>query len=183
MRKLTIMAAVLVFAFPAIPVAAAHDADLLRGNFDGGSMPVFDPEAVAAQCPAGFEWILQTLGSGQLTSDVYTGTFDYSGEHCSRWLTGPPDRADRWYLGRVGDGVMTLTTPEGDLVLSYAGIFAFRGDVTIPDFTSKVWMRYRVDGDQSRGVFENAFGRGFLLVEEHTGYQTGRLLGSLHTDD
>lgn len=183
MRKLTLLVMVIVLAFTAMPAAAAHDTDPLRGSFEGGSMPIFDPEAVAARCPGGFQWILQTFGSGQLTTDVYTGDFTYSGEHCSRWLTGPPDSPDRGFPGRVGDGVMTLTTPKGDLVLSYAGIFTFRGDVTIPDFTSKVRMRYRVDGDKSTGVFEGASGRGPLFVEDHTGYTTGRLVGSVAVDD
>jgi hypothetical protein len=183
MRKLTVLSMVIALAFTAMPAATAHNTDPLRGSFEGGSMPVFDPEAVAARCPEGFQWILKTSGSGQLTTDVYTGGFTYTGEHCSRWMTGPPDRADRRFVGRVGDGVMTLTTPDGDLVVSYAGTFVFRGDVTIPNFTSKVRMRYRVDGDKSTNVFEGASGRGPLFVEEHNGYQTGRLFGSIALDD
>ena len=179
MRKLTVLAVALALSFAAMPAATAHGADVLRADFEGGSMPIFDPEAVSERCPVGFEWILQTFGSGVLNTDVYTGEFTYSGEHCTRWLTGPPDSLDRTFFGSVGDGVLTLATPEGDLVLNYAGVFAFRGDVTIPEFTSKVWLRYRVDGDDSTGVFEGTSGRGLLLGEDQTGYQVVRLVGWL----
>jgi hypothetical protein len=183
MRKLTILVIVIVLAFTAMPAATAHNSDSLRGSFEGGSLPVFDPEAVAARCPDGFQWILKTFGSGHLDTDVYAGEFTHTGEHCSRWLTGPPDQVDRRFVGRIGNGVMTLTTPKGDLVVSYTGTFVFRGDVTIPDFTSKVRMRYRVDGEESTGVFRGASGQGPLFVEDHTGFLAGRLSGSIAIDD
>lgn len=183
MRKLTLLAMTLVLSLAAMPAATALGADVVHGELEGGSMPIFDPDAVAARCPEGFEWILQTFGSGELTTDVYTGEYTYSGEHCSRWLAGPPDSSDRTFFGRVGDGVLTLATPEGDLVVSYAGAFAFRGDLTIPEYTSKVWLRYQVDGDDSTGVFAGASGRGLLLGEDQTGYQVVRLVGWLATQD
>jgi hypothetical protein len=183
MRSLTILILALMLSLAAMPAATARDADVVRGELEGGSIPIFDPEAVAARCPEGFEWILQTFGSGELTTDVYTGEFTYSGEHCSRWLAGPPDSPDRAFLGRLTDGVLTLATPEGDLVLTYAGVFVFRGDPTIPEFTSMVWLRYRVDGGDSTGVFAGASGRGLLLGEDQTGYQVVRLFGRLAAQD
>ena len=183
MRKLTVLAVTLVLILGAAPAATAHGADAVRGELEGGSMPIFDSEAVAARCPTGFEWILQTFGSGEMATDVYTGEFTSSGEHCSRWLTGPPDDPDRKYLGGVGDGVLTLTTPQGDLVLSYAGVFVFRGDEAVPEFASQVLLRYRVDGVGSTGVFEGATGRGLLLVADETGRQVARLIGRLAAQD
>ncbi len=179
MRRLTVLAVALILSFTAMPSAAAHGAGTLRGDTEGGSIPIFDPGAVSARCPTGFQWILETFGSGELTSDVYTGAFTYSGEHCSRWTTSPPDSADRTFPGRVGDGVLTVTTPEGILVLTYSGAFAFRGDVTLPEFTTKVWLRYQVDGHDSTGVFAGTSGRGVLWGNDQTGYQLLRLIGWL----
>jgi hypothetical protein len=183
MRKVLVLVVALMLSLASMPVATAHGVDVLRGDFEGGGIPIFDAEAVAARCPAGFEWILQTFGSGELTTDVYSGEFTLSGEHCSRWLTGPPDSPNRRFPGQVGDGELTLATPEGNLVLSYAGVFALQGDLSIPEYTSKVWMTYRVDGGESTGVFHDASGRGVLFVEDQTGYQTGRLVGWLATQD
>jgi hypothetical protein len=70
-----------------------------------------DPAAVAARCPAGFEWITQTAGSGELTSEAFTGPVAYSSEHCSRLIAGTlTDHA----VGKVDAGLATLVTPSGD---------------------------------------------------------------------
>lgn len=183
MRKLTILVMVIVLTFTATTAVSAHDADPLRGSFEGGGMPVFDPEAVAARCPAGFQWILQTFGAGHLDTDVYEGDFTFTGGHCSRFLAGWPDNAVQAFPAKIGDGAMTLATPEGDLVISYAGTFVFRGDVTIPEYTSQVRMQYKVAGAQSTGVFEDASGRGPMFVVDNNGFQTGRLHGSITIDD
>jgi hypothetical protein len=181
MRKLTVLIAALTLSLAAMPAATARGADVVRGELEGGSMPIFDPEAVAARCQEGFEWILQTFGSGELTTDVYTGEFTYSGEHCSRWLAGPPDSPHRAFPGRLTNGVLTLATPEGDLVLTYAGVFVFRRDPTVAEFASKVRLRYRVDGGDSTGVFAGASGRGLLIGEDQMGYEVVRFFGRLAT--
>lgn len=183
MRKLTALSVTLVLLLSSMPAATAHGASLMRAELEGGSRPIFEPEAVGARCPAGFEWILQTFGSGEITTDIYAGGFTFSGEHCSRWLAGPPESPDRQFFGRVGGGELTLTTPEGDLVLSYGGGFAFQGDVTIPEFTSRLLLRYRVEGGDSTGIFEGASGRGLLLGRDQTGAQSVRLVGWLSSRD
>ncbi len=179
MRKLTVLIVALLLAFAAMPAAVAHGSGVLRGSLEGGSMPIFDADAVDARCPEGYEWILQTFGAGEMRTAAYTAEFTYVGEHCSRWLRGAPDSADRRFPGQVGDGVLMLSTPDGDLALLYSGRFSFQGDAAIPDFTSKVWLRYRVDGEQSTGVFANASGRGHMFGRDDTGLQTVRLIGSI----
>ena len=79
---------------------------------------------------------------------------------------------------------MTMTTLDGDdLVVRYRGLWMFQGDLTIPKFTAKVWLTYRVDGARSSGVFAGARGRGVMVVDTDTGAEAGRFRGYLVIDD
>ena len=139
-------------------------------------MPIFDPVYVAERCPEGYQWVLKTFGDGYLVSSVYEGSFEFLGEHCSRWAAAPPDNAEEKFPGEITAGVITLTTPDGGLVFVYRGTFAFRGDLSIPEFTAKVQLRLRVDGAASTGVFEDLSGHGMLFIVGRTGVESGRLL-------
>ena len=90
------------------------------------------------------------------------------GQHCSRWKQNEPTNPDKWYPGRVGAGMLTLPTSEGDLVVSYRGIFKFRGDLSVdpPEYVSKIWLFYRIDGAASTGVFASARGVGLMRVTD-----------------
>ncbi len=179
MRKLAILVMVVGLVFTSMPVAMANNSHQLKGTIEGpttGFIP--DPAAVAARCPDGFEapmaWILQTAGTGELTTLGYTGPVTYSSEHCSRWLTFPDGKT----VGKVGDGLLTMSTPSGDqLNLSYNATFVFEGDLSIMVWETKVNMRYTIVG--GTGVFEGASGRGHFAVTDNSGYGTGGLEGSL----
>lgn len=181
MRRLTILLTALTLVFAAMPTAMAGDTSFLRGEFEGGGMPVFDPEAVTERCPEGYQWILQTFGSGAMRSATGETDFTFSGSHCSRYIR-EPDSTDRWFPGRAAEGVMAMATPQGELVVSYSGFWIFKGDTTVPDFVATAWLPYRIEGDESTGVFEGASGRGLLLVTDNSGYETGRLFGRITLD-
>lgn len=183
MRKLTVVLTALTLVFAAMPMAMADDTRVMKAEFEGGGMPVGDTSALASRCPAGSQWILQTFGAGKMSTSVYEGEFTLQGDHCSRYLGDGPDDPDRWYLGRVKAGAMTMSTPNGDLVVNYSGFFAFKGETKTPDFVAKVWLRYRIDGDSSTDVFEGASGRGLLVVDDNSGYETGQMLGTITLDD
>ena len=95
----------------AAPAAAANAMTAWLEGITVGFNP--DPAAVAARCPAGYEWILQTAGSGELTSEAYTGPVAYSTEHCSRVLAGT---LTGHAVGKIDAGVLMLVTPGGDML-------------------------------------------------------------------
>ena len=187
MRRLSIVLGVFALAFAMMPAATAHRGHMMHGEISGVGGPVFDPGYVAARCPDGFEWAYQTAGIGALDTREFSGDItELVGEHCSRWHVRPPTDPDKWYLGRVGDGEMTLVTDEGNLVLTYRGKFRFRGDVSInpPEFVSLIRLFYRVDGEASTGVFAGARGVGLINIvdkfEAGIPSFSGELRGPIH---
>jgi hypothetical protein len=137
---------------------------MLEAEIVGFGFPNYEAAAIADRCPEGYEWIYTTVGGGEMTTAEYTGGFEAFGQHCSRWISHAPTDPDRFYRGRVGAGMLTLATPEGDLVVHYRGMFKFQGDLTIepPEFTARISLVYRVDGDSSTGVFAGASGVGVV---------------------
>ena len=162
MRRLSILIAVFAVGFAMMPAAAADSN--LEAEIGGFGFPNYDPVAIAERCPEGFQWIYNTVGGGEMTSAEYTGGFEAFGQHCSRWISHPPTNPDRFYRGRVGDGMLTLITAEGNLVVHYRGTFKFQGDLSIepPEFTARLSLVYRIDGDSSTGVFAGASGVGLM---------------------
>ena len=178
MRRLSILVAAFALGFAVMPAATAHRTNMLEAEFGGFGFPTFDPAAVEERCPEGFMWIFNTvvLGGG-MTSAEYDGPIEANpmgdplvpdGQHCSRWKQAEPTNPDKWYPGRVGAGMLTLPTTDGDLVVRYRGIFKFRGDLSIdpPEYLSKIWLIYRIDGDESTGVFAGARGVGLMRVTD-----------------
>ena len=182
MRRLTrvfvlMVAALLLIGLAPAALGGSHS---LKATFDGPTMPpITDPEVVAAQCPAGSEWIFGGFGLGEMTSSVYTGSFEYENSHCSRWVAYDPERTTGEFVGKAAAGTMTLTTPEGDLELAYDGTWVFEGSLAgnPPDFVADIHLRYKIVG--GTGVFDGASGNGRMLV---TGgiYLDGVVNGSLH---
>jgi len=176
-RVRTILLVVVAFVLVAATPATACGPHRMKVGIEGqtvGFNP--DPTAVAERCPDGFEWILQTAGTGYLKTAAYHGEVAFRGEHCSRWLTPPVDRA----LGQIGDGLMVLTTTDGDeLWVAYEGYFKFKGD-TATEWISRVKARYSVVG--GTGTFEDAEGRGMMRVIDETNVTSGWLRGGLVLD-
>lgn len=157
---------------------AAGNSHQLTTTFEGPTTGfITDPLAVAARCPEGFQWILQSAGSGEMVSPGYAGQFTLTTEHCSRWVTGPPDRATGKVVGRIGRGLMTMTTPVGDLTMAYDGTFVFEGDLSISAWVSKVNSSNAIVG--GTGVFAGASGHGHIAITDQSGYGSGHHEGSL----
>jgi hypothetical protein len=164
-----VMTLVLAGAWPA--TAAEPMRASLQGITVGFSA---DPGALAARCPAGSEWILRTAGSGQLSSEAYAGSVDYSTEHCSRVLAGTmPGHA----VGKIAAGLLTLVTPGGDeLYAAYEGTFVFNGDVAVA-WRSDVHQSFAITG--GTGVFAGASGNGSFPTVDNSGAVTMALNGAL----
>lgn len=165
MRRFSIVTAIIALTFAVMPAATAQSS-VLHAEFEGVGIPNFDPAAVAERCPDPFGWIYNTEGSGTMETTAFRGEFKAIGQHCSRWLIDPPTDPDRAYPGKVGNGMLTFYTADGDLVIHYQGKFRFRGDLSIdpPEYTSKIVLYYKVDGDLSTGVFAGATGVGVMRV-------------------
>jgi hypothetical protein len=174
MRKL-LGAAVLLAALMVVGATPAAAGNAMRALLEGTTIGfIDDPAAVAARCPAGFEWILQTAGSGELTSEAYTGPVDYTSEHCSRLLAGTlTDHA----VGKADAGLLTLVTPSGDrLNVTYRGTFVFNGDTAVA-WRSDVSQSFLITG--GTGVFAGASGHGHLPTVDNSGAVILALNGSL----
>lgn len=183
MRKLTILLLALGLAIAVAPAASAVDAGPFQGPMDGwetGYNP--DPSAVAARCPTGYQWILQSEGVVELESDVYDGQLTLVNEHCSRW-THPPSSLDYSVLpGQIAAGEMVLTTPGGDtLEFATGGMFVFKGSLATMEYTTEVRLAYDIVGGS--GLFEGASGHGVMLVSGETVTFAGRFVGSLAIDN
>ena len=167
MRRLSIVLAVFALTFAVMPAATAQRS-MLHAELGGAGGPDFDPAAVAERCPEGFGWVYNTMGEGMLETPEYTGPYTSVGQHCSRWHFEAPIDPDKWCLGRVGDGMMTMTTPDGDLVIRYKGKFRFQGDVSVepPEFVSLIKLFYKIDGELSTGVFAGAYGVGLMVMTD-----------------
>ena len=179
MRRLSVMAAVFALAFAMMPTATAHRA-MLKAETGGFGFPTHDPGAIAERCPEGWDgWIYNTIVlGGEIKTPVFQGPIEANpmgeppvpdGTHCSRWVKGPPMEPNKWYPGRVVDGRLAIATADGDLVVRYSGFFRFKGDLTVeplPEYVSKIWLFYRVDGAESTGVFEDASGFGVMKVTD-----------------
>ena len=163
MRRLSIVIAAFAIGFAVMPMATAAD-NMLEAEIEGFGFPNYDEGDVAARCPEGFGWIYNTLGGGEMATAEYTGGFEAIGQHCSRWISHPPTDPDQFYRGRVEAGMLTLYTPEGDLVVHYRGMFKFHGDLSLepPEFAARLSLVYRIDGDSSSGVFAGASGVGLM---------------------
>lgn len=166
----------LLAALFVVGVAPAAAGNALRASLEGttvGFNP--DPADVAARCPAGSQWILQTAGSGELTSAAYTGPVDYSTEHCSRIVAG--DLTDH-AVGKIDAGRLTLVTPSGDeLYATYRGTFVFNGDVESNTWRSDVSQSFTITG--GTGIFAGASGHGYFSVVDNSGAATLGMNGSL----
>ncbi len=167
--------AFVVLLIAAVPATAAESHDLWA-MFEGPTVGFNDdPEAVSARCPDGFQWIIQNAGDGWVQSPFYSGPVTFENEHCSAWLAFNPGRA----TGRVGAGVHTFTTPDGDvLALEYHGGFTFEGDLDVGVWQSNANLIYTVvDGT---GVFEGASGHGSFGAVDNSGLGVGYMFGTLY---
>ncbi len=120
-----------------------------------------DPDAVAARCPPGFpQAIVQTAGSGVLTSEAYTGPVAYSSEHCTLLLVVTEhDLA----VTRADAGELTLVKPDGDeLYAAYKQPGVFTGDLTLVGPS-----QHRANGPYTitggTGIFAGASGHGHVF--------------------
>lgn len=169
LRVAVLLAALIVVG--ATPAAAGN---AMRASLEGittGFNP--DPAAVAARCPAGFEWILQTAGTGELTSETYAGPVTYTTEHCSRVLAGTlTDHA----VGKIDAGLLTLSANGDELYATYQGTFVFNGEVGVA-WRSDVSQSFVITG--GTGDFEGASGHGHFPGVDNNGAVTLALRGSL----
>jgi hypothetical protein len=180
MRRLLILTFVIALGAMVVQAAAAVDAGPMSGTLVGGTVGFNpDPGAVEARCPTGSQWILSTVASVDMESDIYTGTLWATNDHCSRWVHAPRGTGDETLPGKIADGKMIMTTPGGDtLVLATRGTFVFRGDtVTFSSFTSDVRIVFDiVDGT---GIFEGATGHGTIRMVDLGSELSGSFVGSL----
>lgn len=172
-RGMILALAVLLMA--AVPATAA-DSHELWSMFQGPTVGFNDdPDAVAARCPDGFQWIIQNAGDGWVQTPFYTGSVSFENEHCSAWLAFNPGRA----TGRIGSGMHTFTTPDGDvLTLAYHGGFRFAGDLDVGVWQSNVELIYTVVN--GTGVFAGASGHGLIGAVDNSGFGSGYVLGTLY---
>jgi hypothetical protein len=177
--SLTAMLAMLLLLVAAMPAVAAGPirATFSEANDQIGFNP--DPVAVAARCPRGANWITSGTGPGELHSAVYSGPYTLTNEHCATLIVPGYDRGH--IIGKTDDGVMTLTTPAGELHLRYHGTFVLFGDPRTGSYVSVVHMEFTVTG--GTGDFAGARGHGSLKVVDRlvagNESQTGELNGSL----
>ena len=185
MRRLSIVLAAFALAFVAMPAATAHRS-MLEVEFTGVGILVDDPGYLAERCPDGFQWVYQPGGVGTLETTEFSGPVEVAGEHCSRWINKAPTDPDRFYRGKVGAGVMTFASDAGDLVITYRGMFKFRGDLSImpPEYVAQVKLFYTIDGEMSTGVFAGARGVGVANIidkfEDRVPSFAGELRGPIH---
>jgi hypothetical protein len=180
MRRLLILLFVVALGATAVPVAAAADAGPLSGTLVGGTVGFNpDPAAVEARCPAESQWILYTVASVDMESDVYAGPLWATNDHCSRWIHAPKGTDNETLPGKVAAGRMVMTTPDGDtLVIATRGTFVFKGDaVNFSSFTSKVRLVFEVvDGT---GIFSGATGHGAMHMVDGPLGASGSFVGSI----
>jgi hypothetical protein len=133
-----------------------------------------DPAAVATRCPAGFNAIVQTEGSGELTSGAYTGPVDYSSEHCVRFLVVTNHELA---VIKLGAGVLTIVTPDGDeLHAAYTQTGVLTGGVT---GVSSNNGPFTITGGTE--VFAGASGHGHVSANADGVIVTIEMNGSLRT--
>ncbi len=132
-----------------------------------------DPAAVAERCPAGYQWITQTAGSGELTSEAHAGPVAFFSEHCSRVLAGA---LTGHAVGKVAAGLLTLAAPGGDqLYVAYRCTFVFNADVA--GCRTDVNCPFEIAG--GTGIFTGASGHGDNPVVDNSGVITMALIGTL----
>ena len=148
-----------------------------------------DPDAVAARCPPVFpeapaEWphaILQSAGTGTMTSEAYTGPITISESHCSMVLAVSEHQVA---VVLIRAGRLTAVTPGGDtLTVAYRAPGVFKGDLTLVGARLHVANGpYTVTG--GTGVLAGASGHGHIHVFDDGG-PTGSLTlnGSLAVAD
>jgi len=176
---LTSALAALLLLAAAMPAAAAGP---IRATFsEPGDQIGFnpDPAAVAVRCPGGADWITSGAGPGELHSAVYSGAFTLTNEHCATLTVPGYDRGH--IIGKADAGVLTITTPVGELHLRYRGTFVLFGDPRTGSYRSVVHLTFTVTG--GTGDFAGARGHGSLKVVDRlvagSESQTGELNGSL----
>lgn len=142
---------------------------------------IFDPATVAARCPPGSpQALVQSAGSGELTSGAYAGAVDWSDEHCSllRVVT-------KHEVAPVQDdsGLLTLVTPGGDVLhIAYESPGVFTGDLSL----AGSWQ-HRGNGPYTTihgtGIFAGAAGHGHMGFFDDSGDVTIDLNGDLSVGD
>lgn len=154
--------------------AGAGGGNSVRASLDAtaqfGSM---DPAALAA-CPAGYDWfvVIETVGTGTMTSDVYTGPVTWFEHHCTRLLL--EQRAGTTDAHTVGRNVgeQTVVTEDGDeLYGSFSGHFVLDGFFPSGEYEMHGGVAYTITG--GTGIFEGATGHGHVAASDPGGFPPG----------
>lgn len=172
----------------AVAPAASGASHGLKATLDAPGPLLYndDTDDVDARCPGGWAelggWIFGSnpdpaaVNTGTMTSDAYTGEFEFVFDHCSRWVSVDFERPGGVQVGKTEAGEMTITTPDGSLMLEYSGTWVLEG--APPFFIADMHLHYKVvDGD---GVFDDAKGSGRFFIHLEGGSGTGVLNGSLN---
>jgi hypothetical protein len=167
--------ALAVFAV-VVATAAAGGGNALRASGSGVLFPVtFDPNAIAARCPAGHTWfvVFGGVGEGRMESNAYTGPVGWTSEHCTRLVV----EMSGLTVGKTGGAVQTFSTPDGNLTIAHTGGFVLKGTFPV-DYRTDGTASYTVTGGTD--VFAGASGHGRIdIVDSTAGGFTFTLNGSL----
>lgn len=177
--RLLVLVVALLMVVGASP-AMADRPQQLKATLEASTMPpITDPGALAARCPAASGWIFGGLGTGAMTSAVYEGTFTFTWDHCSRWVTFDPERTTGKLVGKAEAGRVTITTPGGVINVGYEGTWVFDGSLgPPPDFVADLHLHYTIEG--GTGDFAGARGHGRLLLSGDAFQLEGMMNGSFH---
>ena len=134
-----------------------------------------DPEAVAGRCgPEVPQVIVRGAGTGELTSEVYTGPIGWVEEHCT---VGVDQASAGVLVDRIHTAFVTISTPGGEFSYAYEATGVFTGVYGIVPWRHTGEGPYTITGGS--GIFDGATGHGHLSVLDDSGDISIDLNGSL----
>jgi hypothetical protein len=162
MKKL-LAAAVLLAALAAFAVTAAAASVAMTASMtvDPSTLYIIPsdlfPVQVAARCgPALPQGIVGGTASGEMTSEVYTGPFTLTDEHCTLLVNIRND--GQLAVAHVRLGEMTLAVPGGTLEIAYEAPGVIHGPVFLGPNVHTGNGPYTITG--GTGIFDGATGHG-----------------------
>ena len=163
--KTLLAAAVLLGALAAFAVTAAAAGNAMRASMtvDPSTLYVIPgdlfPAPVSARCgPALPQAIVGATASGEMTSEVYTGPFTMTEEHCTLLVNITND--GQLAVAHVRLGEMTLAAPGGTLEIAFEAPGVIHGPVFLGPNVHTSNGPYTITG--GTGIFEGATGHGHI---------------------
>lgn len=165
-----VVALVVVGAWPA-SAASPMRASLVVS----GANVTFDPETVVARCgPRVPQGLVESWGSGELTSEAYSGPVRFEDVHCTVLAVQTPAEVAAI---RIHAGLLTIITPHGEFSLAFEAPGVFTGVFGVVPWRHTGDGPYTITG--GTGIFAGVSGHGHVRVLDDSGHVTVDLNGSL----